>query len=90
MLAVYRHMFTIPDLRKKILFTLMVFVIYRFGAAVTVPGADLEQLKAFQESANDLGIVGLLNLFSGGGLEQFSVSRSAFFRTSPRASSCSC
>ncbi|MBK5269149.1 MAG: preprotein translocase subunit SecY [Acidimicrobiia bacterium] len=73
MLAVYRHMFTIPDLRKKILFTLMVFVIYRFGAAVTVPGADLAQLKAFQESANDLGIVGLLNLFSGGGLQQFSV-----------------
>ena len=73
MLAVYRHMFTIPDLRKKILFTLMIFVVYRFGAAIPVPGTDLDALAQFQEQSNDAGIFGLLNLFSGGGLESFSV-----------------
>ncbi len=73
MLSVYRNMFRIRDLRNKVLFTLMIFGIYRLGAAIPVPGVDLDQVQAFADQAETAGIVGLLNLFSGGALETFSV-----------------
>lgn len=73
MLAVYRHMFTIPDLRRKILFTLFLFAVYRLGATIPVPGIDLSRLELLAEQAQTGGVLGLLNLFSGGGLESFSV-----------------
>ncbi|MFQ5967629.1 MAG: preprotein translocase subunit SecY [Acidimicrobiia bacterium] len=73
MLAVYRHMFTIPDLRKKILFTLFIFAVYRAGAAIPVPGIDLDAVQDLAELQRQGGIVALLNLFSGGALESFSI-----------------
>jgi len=73
MLSVFRHMFTIPDLRGKILFTLSMFAVYRLGATIPVPGIDLERVEIFQEQQQAGGIYGLLNLFSGGALEAFSV-----------------
>ena len=73
MLNVYRYMFKIPDLRKKIFFTLMIFAIYRFGAAIPVPGIELSRIEAFAEQASQGGALGLLNLFSGNALETFSV-----------------
>ena len=72
MLAVYRHMFTIPDLRRKILFTLFVMLVYRIGAAIPVPGINLSRLSLIAEQAQSGGVLGLLSLF-GGGLESFSV-----------------
>ncbi len=73
MLSVYRNMFRIRDLRTKVLFTLFIFAIYRLGAAVPVPGIDIDQVQRFADEAGGAGIVGLLNLFSGGALETFSV-----------------
>jgi len=73
MLSVFRNMFRIRDLRNKILFTLGIFAIYRLGAAIPVPGVNLDTVQAIADSAESSGIVGLLNLFSGGGLESFSV-----------------
>ena len=73
MLNIYRNMFKVPDLRAKILFTLAIFGVYRLGATIPVPGIDLEAVQAFQEQQQAGGIYGLLNLFSGGALEQFSV-----------------
>jgi preprotein translocase subunit SecY len=73
MLSVFRHMFTIPDLRRKILFTLAMFAIYRFGTTLPVPGVDLDAVRLWQSQQQAGGIYGLLNLFSGGALEQFSV-----------------
>ncbi|WKZ82177.1 MAG: preprotein translocase subunit SecY [Acidimicrobiia bacterium] len=73
MLSVYRNMFRIRDLRNKVLFTLGIFAVYRLGAAIPVPGVDLDAVKAFADQAESAGIVGLLNLFSGGALETFSV-----------------
>ncbi len=73
MLAVYRHMFTIPDLRRKILFTLFVFAVYRLGAAIPVPGVDIERIELLASTQQQAGIVALLNLFSGGALESFSI-----------------
>jgi preprotein translocase subunit SecY len=73
MLAIYRNMFLIPDLRKKILFTLAMFAVYRLGATLTVPGIDTDAVRLWQTMMQAGGIYGLLNLFSGGALEQFSV-----------------
>jgi len=73
MLSIYRHMFAIPDLRKKILFTLAMFAVYRLGATIPVPGIDLDAVRLFQAQQETGGVYGLLNLFSGGALENFSV-----------------
>lgn len=60
----------IPDLRKNILFVLLMLGIFRLAAHIPVPGVDLENLKNFFESNQ---ILGLLNVFSGGSMENFSV-----------------
>ncbi|MFA5128907.1 MAG: preprotein translocase subunit SecY [Patescibacteria group bacterium] len=60
----------IPDLRKNILFVLLMLGIFRLAAHIPVPGVDLENLKKFFESNQ---ILGLLNVFSGGSMENFSV-----------------
>jgi len=66
-------MFKIKDLRKRIVFTLFIFAVYRLGASVPVPGVDLDQVQKLTEAGSQAGIYGLLNLFSGGALETFSV-----------------
>ena len=73
MLSVFRNMFRIRDLRNKILFTLFIFGIYRLGAAIPVPGVDLDRVQQFADVAEQSGFLGILNLFSGGALEQLSV-----------------
>ena len=72
-LSVFRYMFKIKDLRKRIIFTLFIFAVYRLGASVPVPGVDLDQVQRLTDSGTQAGLYGLLNLFSGGALETFSV-----------------
>jgi preprotein translocase subunit SecY len=65
MLTTLKHIFKVPDLRNKILFTLLVVAIYQLGANVPVPGIDF---SAIPKTSNGTGILGFLNLFSGGAL----------------------
>ncbi len=62
--------FKIPDLRKKILFTLGALVVFRFAAHIPLPGVDNQALKQLF-AANQL--LGLLDIFSGGTLANFSI-----------------
>jgi preprotein translocase subunit SecY len=62
--------FRLPELRNKLLFTAGLLVIYRVFANVTIPGANPQ---ALQQLFNNQPLLGLLDLFSGGGLSQFSV-----------------
>ncbi len=63
----------IPELNKRLLFTAVVLIIYRFGVFVPIPGIDPEQiLRLFQQTASGT-IFDILNLFSGGALERASV-----------------
>ncbi len=62
--------FRVPELRKKILFTLAIIALYRVGAHIPVPGVDI---IAVQNLIEGQAALGLLNLFSGGALEQFAV-----------------
>jgi len=69
MLRALRDAFKIPDLRKKLLFTMAILAIYRFGANISVPGVRLEGIEKVFEG----GIFGMLDLFSGGALSNFAV-----------------
>ena len=71
MIEAIRNAFKIPDLRRKILFTLFIIAIYRLGAHIPVPGVDLEALKQLFNKGG--GILGLLDLFSGGALSNFAI-----------------
>ena len=62
----------IPELRTKLLFTAGMLAIYRFGAYVPVPGIDLAALQKFFEQGGS-GVVGFLDLFSGGALRRVAV-----------------
>ena len=70
MLTAIANAFRVPELRRKILFTLLVIAIYRIGSFIPVPGVNLDIIKSQVEGQATLG---LLNLFSGGALEQFAV-----------------
>ncbi len=73
MLSSMRNMFRVPDLRNKILFTLFVLVLYRFGSHVPVPGVDFEAVKQLEEESSSGGVLGFLSLFSGGGLTRMAI-----------------
>jgi preprotein translocase subunit SecY len=67
------NMFKVGDLRNKILFTIMCLALYRLGSYIPAPGVDVNQLSDFKEQANEGGVLGLLQLFSGGALTQMAV-----------------
>ena len=62
----------ISDLRRRLLFTFALLAIYRVGVAIPTPGIDGEALSAFFEQAAST-VFGMVNLFSGGALERFSI-----------------
>lgn len=70
MFTAIANAFKVPDLRKKILFMLMIVVVYRFGAHIPVPGVDVSTLS--QTVANNAAL-GMLNLFTGGALSNFAI-----------------
>jgi preprotein translocase subunit SecY len=71
MIKTISNIMKVADLRKRILFTLLVLIVYRIGSFIPVPNIDTEVLKATDMQAND--VFGLLNTFSGGALFQFSI-----------------
>ncbi|MBI2986913.1 MAG: preprotein translocase subunit SecY [Deltaproteobacteria bacterium] len=72
MLEGFQNATRIPELRRRLLFTLAMLAVYRVGVHIPTPGIDRVALAAFFERVKDT-IFGLFNLFSGGALEQFSV-----------------
>ena len=74
MLGALVNAFRIPDLRKKILFTLFIIVLYRIGSYIPVPGIPFHALAdSFNSTTMAGGSMALLNLFAGGALSYFSV-----------------
>ena len=67
-----KNIFRIEDLRNRILYTLGILLIYRLGKYVTLPGIDPSQLENLQAQTKE-GIMGLLDMFSGGAFSQASV-----------------
>ena len=73
MLTRLRNIFRVADLRNKILFTLMVVGVYRLGAHLPVPYVDFGAIRDLQASANNSGVVGFLDLFSGGAITNVAI-----------------
>src|SRR5487761_1511988 len=73
MLSRLGNIFRVPDLRNKVLFTLLVIALYQVGANVPIPGVSWAKLQSLQSSASSSGVLGFLNLFSGGALVRLAV-----------------
>ncbi len=71
MLRAFVNAFKLPDLRRKILFTIAMITIYRLGSVIPVPIVDLHRVTAL--SSQNSGILGFINLFSGGALTKMAV-----------------
>jgi preprotein translocase subunit SecY len=67
-MAKLKAIFELPDLRKKILFTLTMFMIARVGTHIPAPGVDIDRLTSMA-SEND--ILGFINMFSGERLQEY-------------------
>ena len=66
------NMFKIEDLRKRLIYTFLLIVVYRLGSYVVIPGIDASQIAALQQKTSE-GLVGLLNMFSGGAFGNASI-----------------
>jgi preprotein translocase subunit SecY len=72
-LGAFANAFRTPDLRKKLLFVLLVIVIFRLGSQIPTPGVNVANVQqCFEQTKND-GIYGLINLFSGGALLRLTI-----------------
>ena len=74
-----KDIFSIEELKNKILLTIGLIAVYRFMAAVPLPGIDPLQLTALKESTSG-GLLGLLNAFTGGAFARASVMRFRIYR----------
>jgi len=76
MLTAFLQAFRTPDLRKKLLFTLGILALFRFGAAIPTPGISEKAVTfctGLEKSSSAAGVYQLVNLFSGGALLRLSV-----------------
>ena len=67
-----KNIFKIEELRKRIVYTFLLVLVYRFGCFVVLPGIDASMLAGLQQSTSE-GLVGLLNMFSGGAFGNASI-----------------
>ncbi|MDX6373711.1 MAG: preprotein translocase subunit SecY [Nocardioidaceae bacterium] len=73
MLTAFANAFRTPDLRRKLLFVLMIIVVFRAGSQIPAPGVDVGNVQSCITSIDNQGIYNLINLFSGGALLQLTV-----------------
>ena len=65
--------FTVPEIRRKIVFTAAILALYRLGAYIPAPGVDIDAVKSIESNFTGYNILGFLNLFSGGSLSRLSL-----------------
>ncbi len=70
MLAALANIFRVSELRQKIVFTLVMFAVFRLGTHIPVPGVNATMIEELFHNGN---LFGLLDLFSGGALSKFSI-----------------
>ena len=73
MLQTILNSFSVPDIRKKLLFTAAILALYRLGAYIPSPGVDPNVLSDNLNNVGGSNILGFLNLFSGGSLSRLSL-----------------
>ncbi len=73
MLRAFVNAFKIPDLRRKLLFTLGIIAVYRVGGWIPIPGVEVDILREAIGGGGAGNIVGIINVFAGGALQQMAV-----------------
>ncbi len=73
MLGAFASAFRTPDLRKKLLFVLLIVAVFRLGSQIPTPGVNVPNVQSCFEATKDSGVYGLINLFSGGALLQLTI-----------------
>ncbi|MDD4779949.1 MAG: preprotein translocase subunit SecY [Tissierellia bacterium] len=74
MFETLKNAWKIPDLRKRIIFTFLMLVVYRLGAVVPVPGINREVIKAmFESGSTGAGLLDFFDLMSGGAFKDFTI-----------------
>ncbi len=73
MLRAFVNAFKIPDLRRKLLFTLGIIAVYRVGGWIPIPGVEMDILREAIGGGGAGNIVGIINVFAGGALQQMAV-----------------
>ena len=72
MIQTFNQAWRIPEMRKKLLFTLLILVIFRLGSNIPVPGVN-KLLLTSMFNANEAGLLGLFDMFSGGSFSNFTI-----------------
>jgi preprotein translocase subunit SecY len=72
-LSAFARAFQTPDLRKKLLFTLGIMVLFRLGSHIPIPGVSFTAVNECVKETKNSGLFGLVNLFSGGALLQLTI-----------------
>ncbi|MGX8708386.1 MAG: preprotein translocase subunit SecY, partial [Bacteroidales bacterium] len=67
-----KNIFKIEELRKRLVYTFVLILVYRFGCFVVLPGIDASMLAGLRDSSSE-GLVGLLDMFSGGAFGNASI-----------------
>ena len=73
LIEIIKNIYKIEELRNRIIYTLGLLLIYRFGSFVVIPGINPEALAGLSEQVEGNGILGLLNIFSGGAFSNASI-----------------
>jgi preprotein translocase subunit SecY len=71
--AGFANLYKIPELRKRILFTLFILAVYRLGVFITVPGVNRHEMATVVTKGGSGSLLGMFNMFSGGAMENFSI-----------------
>jgi len=72
-LSAFANAFRTPDLRRKLLFVLMIIAIFRLGSQIPAPGVNVSNVQSCLNDVGNTGIYSLINLFSGGALLQLTI-----------------
>ena len=72
MIQTFKQAWRIPEMRKKLLFTLLILVLFRLGTNIPVPGVNKLMLTSMFD-ANSAGLLGLFDMFSGGSFSNFTI-----------------
>jgi preprotein translocase subunit SecY len=72
-LKAFVNAFRTPDLRRKLLFVLMIIVVFRAGSQIPAPGVNVANVQSCINDVDNTGIYNLINLFSGGALLQLTI-----------------
>ena len=73
MLSAFTQAFRTPDLRRKLLFSLMIMAVFRLGAFIPTPGVNTVNVQKCLATQEEGSLLGLVDLFSGGALLQLSI-----------------